>query len=206
MQYCGLGEVTGNITVLPTWMHEPPAPGEIPPAGIERTDMQISIQHEDGNELPPWRARRHLCLRPNRVRRLLLQRGSEREGVPQRLVSHRAISATRAVTDTATLTATSPIPVGVRGCHGPVVRLDQRGMLYMTGSESDMHISGGSNIDPREVEEKILKHPDVAEVSVVGFPDEQWGEIGYAVCVPRADSALNPAPARGMVQIKHASI
>lgn len=54
VQYYGLGEVTGNITVLPTWMHESlPVPGEIPPAGFERTGMQVSIQDEDGNELPP---------------------------------------------------------------------------------------------------------------------------------------------------------
>lgn len=48
-----------------------------------------------------------------------------------------------------------------------------------------MYISGGSNIDPREVEEKLLKHPDISQVGVVGVPDPQWGEVGYAVCVLR---------------------
>ena len=53
-----------------------------------------------------------------------------------------------------------------------------------------MYISGGSNIYPREIEEKILTHPGIAEVAVLGVPDETWGEIGIAVCVPLADKAV----------------
>jgi fatty-acyl-CoA synthase len=49
-----------------------------------------------------------------------------------------------------------------------------------------MYISGGSNIYPREIEEKILTHPAIAEVAVLGVPDPVWGEIGIAVCVARA--------------------
>jgi fatty-acyl-CoA synthase len=48
-----------------------------------------------------------------------------------------------------------------------------------------MYISGGSNIYPREVEEKILTHPAVGEVAVLGVPDPVWGEVGIAVCVAR---------------------
>ena len=48
-----------------------------------------------------------------------------------------------------------------------------------------MYISGGSNIYPREVEEKILTHPGIGEVAVLGVPDPVWGEVGVAVCVPR---------------------
>ncbi len=61
--------------------------------------------------------------------------------------------------------------------------VDERGLLYITGRASDMYISGGSNIDPREVEEKILAHPKVRAVGVVGAPDADWGEVGYAVAV-----------------------
>ena len=49
-----------------------------------------------------------------------------------------------------------------------------------------MYISGGSNIHPREVEEKILTHPAIAEAAVLGVPDPLWGEIGVAVCVARS--------------------
>jgi fatty-acyl-CoA synthase len=48
-----------------------------------------------------------------------------------------------------------------------------------------MYISGGSNIYPREVEEKILTHPAIGEVAVLGVPDPFWGEVGVAVCVAR---------------------
>jgi acyl-CoA synthetase (AMP-forming)/AMP-acid ligase II len=44
-----------------------------------------------------------------------------------------------------------------------------------------MYISGGSNIYPREIEEKLLTHPAVSEVAIFGVPDETWGEIGVAV-------------------------
>jgi fatty-acyl-CoA synthase len=63
--------------------------------------------------------------------------------------------------------------------------MDEEGFIYITGRASDMYISGGSNIYPREVEEKILTHPAVGEVAVLGVPDPVWGEIGVAVCVAR---------------------
>jgi len=47
------------------------------------------------------------------------------------------------------------------------------------------YISGGSNVYPKEVEEVILNHPDVAEVAIVGMPDPKWGEIGVAIIVKR---------------------
>jgi fatty-acyl-CoA synthase len=52
-----------------------------------------------------------------------------------------------------------------------------------------MYISGGSNIYPREIEEKILTHPDISEVAVLGIPDPVWGEVGLAVCVARPGTA-----------------
>ena len=69
--------------------------------------------------------------------------------------------------------------------------MDGEGFIYITGRSSDMYISGGSNIYPREIEEKILLHPDISEVAVLGVPDPVWGEVGLAVCVLRegADAA-----------------
>ena len=68
---------------------------------------------------------------------------------------------------------------------GDLGHMDEEGFVYITGRASDMYISGGSNIYPREIEEKILTHPAIAEVAVVGVPDPVWGEIGVAVCVAR---------------------
>ena len=68
---------------------------------------------------------------------------------------------------------------------GDLGTLDARGLLYITGRESDMYISGGSNVYPRECEEVLLTHPGLAEVAVLGVPDRRWGEVGVAVVVRR---------------------
>jgi acyl-CoA synthetase (AMP-forming)/AMP-acid ligase II len=54
--------------------------------------------------------------------------------------------------------------------------VDKDGFLYITGRSSDMYISGGSNVYPREIEEALLTHPAVSEVAVLGVPDPKWGE------------------------------
>src|SRR5204862_2856560 len=82
---------------------------------------------------------------------------------------------------------------------GDLGRLDERGLLYITGRESDMYISGGSNVYPREVEEVLLTHPAVAEVAVLGVPDAKWGEVGVAVVVRREGAQLDCAALLGGV-------
>jgi acyl-CoA synthetase (AMP-forming)/AMP-acid ligase II len=57
-----------------------------------------------------------------------------------------------------------------------------------------MYISGGSNVYPREVEEVLLTHPGVAEIAILGIPDEKWGEIGVAVVVRREGIPAVEAP------------
>ena len=80
--------------------------------------------------------------------------------------------------------------------------MDAEGFVYITGRASDMYISGGSNIYPREIEEKILTHPAVAEVAVLGVPDPKWGEVGIAVCVPRAGMAVDEVTLRDFLADK----
>jgi long-chain acyl-CoA synthetase len=69
---------------------------------------------------------------------------------------------------------------------GDVGSLDEDGFLTLKDRSKDVIISGGSNIYPREVEEVLLMGPGVAEVSVVGEPDPEWGEIVVAFVVARA--------------------
>jgi long-chain acyl-CoA synthetase len=76
---------------------------------------------------------------------------------------------------------------------GDVGSLDVDGFLTLKDRSKDLIISGGSNIYPREVEEVLLQHPDVAEASVVGRPHADWGEEVVAFIVPRSGAA--PAPA-----------
>lgn len=75
---------------------------------------------------------------------------------------------------------------------GDVGRLDAEGYLTLTDRSKDVIISGGSNIYPREVEEVLLTHPAVHEVSVVGQRDPEWGEIVVAFVVPVAGAEFDP--------------
>ncbi|MFK7988886.1 MAG: class I adenylate-forming enzyme family protein [Sandaracinaceae bacterium] len=63
---------------------------------------------------------------------------------------------------------------------------DHHGLYHLGGRKRDMVISGGVNVYPAEVEEVLARHPDVAEVAVVGVVDEEWGERVRACVVPRA--------------------
>jgi fatty-acyl-CoA synthase len=75
---------------------------------------------------------------------------------------------------------------------GDLGTMDSRGYLRVTGRVKDMIIRGGENLFPAEIENVLLEHPAVAEVAVVGVPDEKWGEI--AVCFLRI--AKGTAPSR----------
>jgi len=68
---------------------------------------------------------------------------------------------------------------------GDVGVMDDEGYLYIVDRKKDMIISGGENIYPAEVEDCIYKHPDVAEVAVIGVPDPRWGETVCAIVVAK---------------------
>lgn len=73
---------------------------------------------------------------------------------------------------------------------GDVGRLDAQGFLYLTDRKKDMIISGGENIASSEVERVLNQLAQVAEVAVIGLPDERWGERVTAVVVLRPGMAL----------------
>ena len=68
---------------------------------------------------------------------------------------------------------------------GDIGTLDPDGFLTLTDRAKDVIISGGTNIYPREVEEVLVRHPDVAEAAVIGVPDDEWGERVKACVVLR---------------------
>jgi acyl-CoA synthetase (AMP-forming)/AMP-acid ligase II len=76
---------------------------------------------------------------------------------------------------------------------GDVGILDAGGNLRITDRIKDMFIVGGFNAYPAEIESAISRHPDVAQVSVIGVPDERLGEVGYAFVISRTGSALTEA-------------
>jgi len=76
---------------------------------------------------------------------------------------------------------------------GDVGRLDEDGFLTLSDRSKDVIISGGTNIYPREVEEALLTHDDVREVSAIGVPDPDWGEIVVACVVLEEGAAPDDA-------------
>jgi fatty-acyl-CoA synthase len=66
---------------------------------------------------------------------------------------------------------------------GDVAERDEEGYYRIRGRLKEMFISGGENVYPAEVESALSEHPAVADVAVVGVPDERWGEVGAAFVV-----------------------
>jgi long-chain acyl-CoA synthetase len=73
---------------------------------------------------------------------------------------------------------------------GDLGSVDEDGLLTLRDRSKDMIISGGSNIYPREIEEVLLRHPDLVEASVVGRPHPDWGEEVVAFLVPRPGATV----------------
>jgi o-succinylbenzoate---CoA ligase len=74
---------------------------------------------------------------------------------------------------------------------GDLGRIDDDGFLYVEGRRGDMIVSGGENVLPFEVEEVLLRHPDIADAAVVGRADPLWQEAVTAVVVPRNGASLD---------------
>ncbi len=75
---------------------------------------------------------------------------------------------------------------------GDMGRMDGEGYVTLQDRSKDVIISGGSNVYPREVEEVLLSHADVQEVSVVGRPDPEWGELVIAFVVAAPGAEIDP--------------
>jgi len=156
VQYFGLGEVTGAITVLPPDEHhlDDSPQARVGTCGFERTGMHVSIQDDDGAQLNPTETG-EIC------------------------VTGPAVCAGYFRDETANEKAFRDGWFRT----GDLGHLDAQGYLFITGRSSDMYISGGSNVYPREIEEVLLTHAAIGEVAVLGVPDRRWGEVGLAVCV-----------------------
>jgi fatty-acyl-CoA synthase len=76
---------------------------------------------------------------------------------------------------------------------GDAATVDSDGFYRIADRWKDMYISGGENVYPAEVEEVLYQHPAIAEVAIIGVPDETWGEVGRAIVVPKPDCSLTEA-------------
>jgi len=175
VQYFGLGEVTGNITVLPPHLHSiednPAFP--IGSVGYPRTGIDIAILDANNHRQPPNETG-EICIRGPAV-------FAGYHNNPE---------------------ATEKAFAGGWFHTGDLGHLDTRGYLFITGRASDMYISGGSNVYPKEIEEILLEHPDIAEACVIGIPDERWGETGIAILVMRGPTPPDEPTLRARLSAK----
>jgi long-chain acyl-CoA synthetase len=167
-QIYGQGEAPMTITGLSKAMHadraHPRWEARLGSAGIARTDVEVRVVDADDRDLPAGETGEILA------RGDVVMAGYWRNE-----------AATRET---------------LRGgwLHtGDVGALDEEGFLTLKDRSKDVIISGGTNIYPREVEEVLLRHPDLAEVSVVGRPDRDWGESVVAFVVKRPGAAVAEA-------------
>ncbi|MDQ7778009.1 AMP-binding protein [Paracoccus aminovorans] len=79
---------------------------------------------------------------------------------------------------------------------GDLGTLDEQGFCTIVGRVKDMIIRGGENIYPREIEEFLIRHPQVREVQVFGIPDDRFGEEVCAWVVPRSGQTIDPEALR----------
>jgi len=168
-QIYGQGEAPMTITGMDKGMHvddgHPRYRQRIGSAGVARTDVEVRVVDADDNPLPPGEIGEIVCRGP------VVMAGYWRN--PE---------------------ATAQALRGGWLHTGDVGSFDEDGWLTLKDRSKDMIISGGSNIYPREIEEVLLQHPDVAEVSVVGRPHPDWGEeviafvVGRAGVTPSADA------------------
>lgn len=176
VQYFGLGEVTGAITCLPPGEHSTEDDFRTGTCGFPRTGMQVEIQDDQGTSLGPGETG-EICVTGPAVFAGYWQ-DQEANAKSFRDGFFRT---------------------------GDLGHMDADGYVYITGRASDMYISGGSNIYPREIEEKILQHPAVSEVAVFGMPDPKWGEIGMAVATAAPGQSVEGPEIEAFLRDKIAS-
>ncbi len=163
-QVYGLTETTGGITYLPPADHGEHAIERMKSCGKPMAGVTIRIVDAAGNALPPGEVGEVVCR------------------TPQVMLGYWNLpeASARAIRDGWFHT-------------GDAGYLDRDGYLYIYDRVKDMIVSGGENIYPAEVESALFGHPAIADVAVIGVPDEQWGEAVKAIVVRKPDATADTA-------------
>jgi long-chain acyl-CoA synthetase len=167
-QIYGQGEAPMTITALAKEMHadraHPRWLERLGSAGVARTDVAVRVVDRNDRDLPPGETGEILC------RGDVVMRGYWQDEAASRETLRGGWLHT-----------------------GDIGSFDTDGFLTLKDRSKDLIISGGSNIYPREIEEVLLKHPAVREVSVVGRPHRDWGEEVVAFVVPAPGEPVTEA-------------
>jgi acyl-CoA synthetase (AMP-forming)/AMP-acid ligase II len=155
-QVYGLTETTGAFTWLPPEDHSPEGNPRMRSCGKPHPAVEVRVVDVEGNEV-----------RAGQVGEIIFRSPQVMKGywnLPQ--------ETGRAIRDGWFYT-------------GDAGYFDKDGYLYIHDRIKDMIISGGENIYPAEIESVLFGHPGVADVAVIGVPDEKWGEAVKAIIVRR---------------------
>lgn len=160
IQAYGLTETTGAVVLLAGREHVPGSP-RLRACGLPTFGTELKIVDEQGNRLGP-----------GRVGEILIKGPAVMKGYWNRPEATAA-----AIRD--------------GWFHsGDAGYLDEAGFLYIHDRVKDMIVSGAENIYPAEVESVLFAHPAVADVAVIGVPDDRWGETVKAVVVRAPGSEI----------------
>jgi len=167
-QHYGMTETGGSVAILPPEDHSAAGGGRMLAAGKPIGGAEIAIRDDDGNAVATG------VVGEISVRGAAVMSGYWQlaEATGQALCSDGWLRT------------------------GDAGYIDADGYLYIADRLKDMIISGGENVYPTEVEGIISAHPDVADVAVIGVPDERWGEAVRAIVVPHEGSNFCEAELR----------
>lgn len=160
-QVYGLTETTGAITYLPPEDHDLNGNIRMRSCGKPHGMVEIRIIDEAGNALPAGEVGEITCRSRQNMKGYW--------NLPEE-TEHT-----------------------IRGewCYtGDAGYMDEDGYLYIHDRVKDMIVSGGENIYPAEIESVLFGHPDVADVAVIGVPDDSWGEAVKAVVVKKPGASV----------------
>jgi long-chain acyl-CoA synthetase len=157
-------ETTGTVVYLPPEDHDPAGNARMRSAGLPLPGVELKVLGPDGESLPP-----------NTVGEIATRSLSNMAGY------WKLDEATAKTID-----ADGWLRTGDAGY------LDEDGYLFIHDRVKDMIISGGENIYPAEVESAVYGHPSVAEVAVIGVPDDKWGEAVKAVVALKPGAVADP--------------
>jgi long-chain acyl-CoA synthetase len=167
VQLYGMTETTGAITELTAADHDPSGPKAhlLRSAGKPFPWVELRIVDPDGRD----------C-RTGEVGELWTRSGQNMLGYWNKPEETKA-----------TITADGWLKTGDAGYF------DENGYVFLTDRVKDMIVSGGENIYPAEIENALAGHPAIAEVAVIGVPDEKWGETVKAVVALKASGRATAA-------------
>ncbi len=162
VQVYGLTETTGCGTHLSPADHDP-ARGKLRSCGKPNKGVEIRIVDEQGKDVPQ-----------GEVGEIIMRAKSNMKGY------------------WAKPDATAGAVKDGWFYSGDAGFLDDEGYVFIHDRVKDMIVSGGENVYPAEVENALFAHPQIADVAVIGVPDEKWGEAVKACVVPEAGVELDP--------------